>query len=143
MATTQRPQDKASTQGDSPQDEVHPVIVVSVDSDGGKRRSRKKKKGSSKASRRLTDIENRATDSLHRVTRAVNRGVVTYREKRDASERKRQDGALVDFWVNAATGVSKAVADSAPVLTDLAKAFTTNRRRKQFRKLVRSIPVLF
>jgi len=137
----QTPRDKSTTQGDDPlQDDQHPVIVVSVDSNGGQK---KRKKSSSKASSRLSDIENRATKSLNRVTKAVNRGVNTYREKRDASERRRQDGALVDFWVNAATGVSEAIADSAPVLTDLAKAFTTNRRRKQFRKLVRSFPVLF
>jgi hypothetical protein len=139
MAQTQGPPNKAGKQDDP---DVHPVIVVSVDSDGDNK-NRKKKRGSSKASRRLKDIEYRASRSLRRVTRAVNRGVETYLDKRDASERKRRDGALVDFWVNSATGVSEAVADSAPVLTDLAKAFTTNRRRKQIRKLVRSLPVLF
>jgi hypothetical protein len=142
MVQTPRPHDK-TTQGDPLPDDLHPVIVVSVDSSGGKKKNRNKRRGSSEGSRRLEDIENRATESLHRVTKAVNRGVVTYREKRDASERRRQDGALVDFWINAATGVSEAISDSAPVLTDLAKAFTTNKRRKQFRKLVSSFPVLF
>ena len=138
MAQPQGPQGKATIQDD----DVNPVIVVSVNSDGGES-NRKKKKGSSRAARRLEDIENRASRSLHRVTKAVNRGVLTYREKRDRSERKRRDGALVDFCVNVATGVSEAVADSTPVLTDIAKAFSTRRRRKQVRKLVRSFPVLF
>jgi hypothetical protein len=138
MPQTQSPQSRA----DQPDDlEVHPVVVVSVD-DGDKKR-RKKKRGSSRNSRRLTDIEFRASKSFHRVSRAVNRGVETYLDKRDASDRKRRDGALVDFFVNSATGASQAVSDSAPVIIDLAKAFTTNRRRKQIRRLVRSFPLPF
>jgi hypothetical protein len=135
MPQTQEPQTTAEI-------EAHPVIVVSID-DEDKKRSGKKKRGSSRASRRLTDIEFRASKSLHRVTRAVNKGVETYIEKRDASERKQRDGAIVDFLVNSATGASESIAESAPVLIDLAKAFTTNRRRKQLRRLVRSFPVLF
>lgn len=135
MPQTQSPRSKTQ---DEP--EVQPVIVVSVD-DGYKKR--KKKRGSSRNLRRLDDIEFRASKSLHRVTKAVNRGVETYLDKRDASERKRQDGAIVDFVVNSATGASQAVSDSAPVLIDLAKAFTTNRRRRQIRRLVRSFPLPF
>lgn len=138
MPQTQSPQSKADKQ-DEP--EAQPVIVVSVD-DGGKKR-RKKKRGSSRNLRRLEDIEFRASKSLHRVTRAVNRGVETYLDKRDASDRKRRDGAIVDFFVNSATGASQAVSDSAPVLIDLAKAFTTNRRRRMIRRLVRSFPLPF
>jgi hypothetical protein len=118
------------------------VIVVTLDSDEDKK-DRRKKRGSSRASRRLEDIEGRSSKSLHRVTKAVNRGVETYLEKRDASARKRRDGALVDFVENAATGVSESLAQSAPVLIDLAEMFSTRRRKKQIRKLVRSFPVLF
>jgi len=139
MPQTQDPQTKADQLNET---EVHPVIVVSVD-DGGKKRRNKKYGGSSRTSRRLTDIESRATKSLHRVTRAVNKGVEIYIEKRDASERKRRDGAIVDFLVNSATGVSESLSQSAPVLIDLAELFTTNRRRKQIRKLVRSFPFPF
>jgi len=126
MAQTQGPQNKEANQ---PDPDVHPVIVVSVDSDGDKK-NRRNKRGSSRASRRLEDIEDRASRSLHRVSKAVNRGVETYLDKRDASKRKRRDGALVDFWVNAATGVSETVADSAPVLTDLAKHLRPTDARK-------------
>jgi hypothetical protein len=117
------------------------VDVISVDSDGGKKKNRRKKRGSSRSSRRLEDIENRASKSLHRVTRAVNRGVRTYRDKRDRSERRRRDGALVDSYENAAVGAAQAIAQSSPVLTDIAKACNTRYRRKQIRRLVRSFPV--
>lgn len=105
---------------------------------------KKKKDGSSKASRRLEEIESRASRSLHRrVTKAVNKGVTTYIAKRKKSARKRRDGALVDFYQNAATGVSKALAKSSPVLTDVAKALNTKRLRKRIRRSVRGIPVLW
>ena len=120
-----------------PQTETPQSIVIT------EQPQKKVKRGSSRNLRRLSDIELRASKSLRRVTRAVNRGVETYLDKRDASERKRRDGAIVDFFINSATGASQAVSDSAPVLIDLAKAFTTNRRRRQIRRLVRSFPLPF
>jgi len=71
----------------------------------------------------------------------VNRGVKTYREQRNSSERKRRDGALVDWYENASVGIAEAVANSTPVLTDFARALNTRRRRKQIRRLVRSFPI--
>ena len=129
------------TPGSQNDPDVHPVIVVSVDSDGGKKRNKKKKRGSSKSSRRLEDIENRASKSLRRVARAVHRGVITYRVRRKDSQSRRRDGAIVDFCENSARGVSKAVSKSSPALVDLAKAFNRRGRRKQIRRLVRSFPV--
>ena len=130
---TQTPTNPKSTQSDTVQGETT-VIVVEP-------RRRKKKRGSSKTSRRLEDIENRVSKSLRRVSKAVDRGVKTYRDKRDKSERRRRDGALVDSYENAAVGVSEAIADSSPVLTDIAKAINTRRRRKEIRRLVRVLPV--
>ena len=122
-----------------PQTEETRTIIIETETDGVRRR---KKRGSSRQSRRLADIENRATKSVRRVTKAVNRGVSTYRDKRDKSQRKRRDGALVDSYENAAVGVAEAVANSSPVLTDIAKAINTRRRRKSIRGLLRSLPVL-
>lgn len=130
---TQTPTNPKSTQPDTVQAETTVYVVEP--------RRRKKKRGSSKKSRRLEDIENRVSKSLRRVTKAVDRGVRTYRDKRDKSERRRRDGALVDSYENAAVGVSEAIADSSPVLTDIAKAINTRRRRKEIRRLVRGLPV--
>jgi len=102
---------------------------------------KRKKRGSSRSSRRLEDIENRASRSLRRVTKAVNRGVKTYRSKRRKSNRKYRDGALVDSYENASVGIAEAVANSSPVLTDLAKAINTRFRRKSIRRLVRNLPI--
>ena len=95
---------------------------------------KEKKKGSSRGARRLEDIESRVSKSVRRVARAVDKGVDTYIERRDKSANKRRDGALVDFGKNVARGVSETIADSTPVITDLAKALTTKRLRKGIRK---------
>ena len=131
---TQTPTHPKSTQPDTVQAETTVYVVEP-------RRRKKKKRGSSKNSRRLEDIENRVSKSLRRVSKAVDRGVKTYRDKRDRSERRRRDGALVDSYENAAVGVSEAISNSSPVLTDIAKAVNTRRRRKEIRRLVRALPV--
>lgn len=109
--------------------------------DGSRAGKKKKKRGSSKASRRLEDIESRVSKSVHRVSKAVENGVSTYIDKRDRSARKRRDGALVDFQENVAGGMAKAIAESSPALSDLAEAINTRRRRKQIRKFVRALPL--
>jgi hypothetical protein len=139
MEQTHRKQNKTRNQGDLPLEKTpeYPVVGAPVDS------KKKKKSGSSRATRRLEDIESRVSESVHRVTKAVNKGVATYIDERDKSARKRRDGTLVDFYQNAAQGVSEALADSSPVLTDIAKALNTRRLRKRIRRYVRVIPVLW
>lgn len=124
----------------SPPDETTVVVgapvVVNV-------KKRKNKKGSSQASRRLTDIEKRVSRAVRRVSRGVKNGVDTYIDNRNRSKRRRRDGALVDFCENVAKGSSRAISESSPVLTDCAKAMNTRRLRKRIRKALRPIPVLW
>lgn len=124
--------------------EPQKVIVVEEadDCDDNDRRG-KGKRYSSKNSRCLGRIEDNATKSLNRVADAINHGADAYTKKRNKSEDEKKDGALVDFFVNAATGASTTISESAPVLIDVAEAFTTNRRRKQIRRFVRSFPFRF
>jgi len=104
--------------------------------------TKQKKRGSSRSARRLDQIETRVTNSMHRVSKAVDHGVSVYIEKRDKSAEKRRDGALVDFCENAAAGISKTLAESSPVLSDIAEAFNTRKRRKRLRRVMRGIPLL-
>lgn len=133
---------KPRSEGDPQQDNTPayaetgvPVVVVYKSKKG-------KKRGSSRAARRLEDIESRVSKSANRVTKAVNKGVSTYRDKRDKSARKRRDGALVDSLENLSRGASKAVKDASPALTDVAKALNTRRLRKRIRKTLRGTPVI-
>jgi ribosomal protein L14 len=102
----------------------------------------KKKRYSSRQARRFGEIETRVSKSLHRVSKAVDNGVSTYLEKRDKSARKRRDGAVVDFYENAAVGISQALSESSPVLSDFAEMVNSRRSRKAIRRAVRAIPLL-
>jgi hypothetical protein len=142
MAQKRGTQDKARSEGDPSSDKtsVYPVVGAPVVVVYKSKKS--KKRGSSRASRRLEDIEKRVSKSARRVSKAVNKGVGTYLDKRDKSARKRRDGALVDSYQNAAVGVSEALAKSTPVLTDIAKAVNTRRLRKRIRRSLRGVPVI-
>ncbi len=102
---------------------------------------KRKKKGSSPAARRLEDIEKRVSKSVRRVSRGVKNGVDEYIDNRNRSERRRRDGALMDFCENTAKGTARAISESSSVLTDVAKACNTKRLRKQIRKALRPIPL--
>jgi|SRR6266404_2352837 len=115
-----------------------PVALEKTESPDEKK---KKKRGSSRAARRLAFIESRTSKSVQRVSKAVENGVSTYLDKRDKSAGKRRDGALVDFYENAAAGISKAVSESSPVLSDFAEIANSRRSRKLIRKVVRAIPL--
>lgn len=117
---------------------VYPVVGAPVEL-----KVRKKKRGSSRAARRLEDIEYDVSKALRRISRAVKHGMDTYVEERDESARRRRDGALVDFFNNVAEGVSRAVAEAAPAIPDISYSFNTGRLRKQLRRTIRGIPMIF
>jgi hypothetical protein len=114
-------------------------IVIRVKKDGG----RKKKKGSSRASRRLSDFEKGFSKAARRVSKSCKNGWDEYFDQRDKSERKRRDGALTDLYVNTSKGVARALSESSSALTDLVRPFNSKRMRKQLRRSLRSLPMFF
>ena len=131
---TKRPADEVpATQANE-----YPVVGAPIVRDGSKKK--KRKRGSSRQARRIEDIERRTSKALRRITRAVNRGMGRYIDERDKSDRKRQDGAIVDFYVNASRGIADAVGDSSPALVDISKAFNRKRHRRQMRRFLRRLP---
>ena len=109
------------------------------------RETHSKKGTSSRGSRRLTEIDKRATKAVRRVTRALDSGIDTYIEHRDKSKATRKDGVIVDFVENVAYGVSRVVAEVSPVISDVAEAVNTRRLRSQIRRAARvfgSIPLI-
>jgi len=102
----------------------------------------KKKKGSTKATRRAKDVEKRVSKALTRFAKAADKGVNKYNEKRDKSDRKKRDGALLDLPENAARGLSKSVGDAAPAIGDFVKIFSTKKSRKAVRRNLRNIPAI-
>lgn len=112
-------------------------IVISVGKGGRKR----KKKHSSRTARRLSEIERHFSKAARRISRGCKSGWDEYLDDRDRSERKRRDGALMDYWVNMSKGASRAISEASPALTDIAKAFNSKRMRKQIRRTLRPLPM--
>ena len=142
MKQKRRDLSKSGSAGEPAPDKTPEYPVVGVPVVVAYESKPRKKKGSSRASRRLEDIDQRLSKSVHRVTKAVNEGVTTYMDQRDKSARKRRDGAVVDSYQNVAQGVSRTLAESSPVITDIAKAINTRRLRKRIRKILRGFPVI-
>jgi hypothetical protein len=101
--------------------------------------ARKKKKR--KYSRGLRDLQvsgRRMTKVSGTVTRAVSKGLRAYRKASDKSARKKRDGAIRDFGLNAAKGASKLLRSSSSVPYDLARAMNRRGLRRSMRRQVRA-----
>ena len=101
----------------------------------------KKKKRYSSNLKGAQKFERRISKATHRVSKAVERGIQTYLDERDRSVERRRDGAILESYVNIATGVSEGIADAAPTLTDVAKAVNSKRTRRAIRSIVRALPL--
>jgi len=98
--------------------------------------------GTSDQVRSATEIDKRVTKAVLRATRAVEAGVEGYSSRRDSSASKTKDGALVDAFQNLAHGVSKAISEGSPIITDVAEAVSSERVTKPLRKVVRNLGVV-
>lgn len=99
-----------------------------------------KKRASTGATRLATRIEFRTTKALSRVSAAVDKGMARYMSRRDASDLKRKDGALMDMPENMLRAAAKGVADATPALGDVSKLVYSRRNRKAVRRMMRALP---
>ena len=93
----------------------------------------KPKKRYSRRLKGAQKLERGFSKGLHRLARATEKGVETWRKSSDRSARKKRDGALKDAPVNYARAVSHATAEAADGLVDLAKRLPKLRLGKLFR----------
>jgi hypothetical protein len=114
-------------------DPTHPIVI--------KAKGKKKRK----YSRGLKEVQQNSR-SLAKVSddlaRSVSKGIRTYRKASDKSAQKKRDGAMVDFGLNLAKGLSKSLRTSSSVPEDLAQAMmgrggARRRLRRQMRLTAR------
>jgi len=101
-----------------------------------------KKRGSTKATRRAQDVEKRMTKTMSRLSRAVDKGVSKYIDRRDKSDNKRKDGGLIDGPQNIVRSAARAAADVTPMIGDLMKLVSTKESRKALRRNFSSVPTI-
>src|SRR6266567_4085268 len=109
----QQPQEElAPTDDTAPRADAPPLVVV----------KKKKKNKKIKYSRGLKDLQKSGrslTKISARLARANARGMETYLKASDNSARKKRDGAMRDFGVNAAKGLGKSLRLSSRVPVDI------------------------
>ena len=100
-----------------------------------------KKKKKYKYSRGLKDLQRsgrKMTKVSSRLVRAMSKGVGAYRKASDKSARKKRDGAMRDFGLNVAKGMSKSLRESSRTPYDIAQALNGRSSRKLIRRQVRA-----
>jgi hypothetical protein len=117
------------------------TVYIIVEERRKRKKKNKGKRGSSRAARRVEDIERDLSRAVRRVARGGHFGANRYIRRRNRSARRRRDGALVDFCKNVARGASKATRVSSPALIDVAKAVESKRTRKGIRRVLRGVPM--
>lgn len=103
---------------------------------------KKKKRKTTRGLRDLQTMGRRMTKTAHRMSRAVEKGIATYRERSEASAEKQRDGALRDLPRNTAVGMSVAIREASRLPVDLVDAVDvpTTRRLVRFGTRVLLMP---
>jgi hypothetical protein len=115
-------------------DRAHPTTAEPPEAAPEAVEAGKKKRKTSRGLRDLQKINRRLTRTAHRLSRAVEKGIATYRERSEASAEKQRDGALRDLPRNAAEGLSVTLRKASRLPVDLVDAVDvpTTRRLVRF-----------
>jgi hypothetical protein len=100
-----------------------------------------KKKKKRRYSRGLRDVQvagRRMTRVSSRTARAVVKGMNAFRKASDKSARRKRDGVIRDFGLNAAKGMTRSLRASSRIPLDFAKAFDTRASRRFVRLQLRA-----
>lgn len=101
-----------------------------------------KKKKKRKYSGGLKDMQlagRRMSKVSSRMARSLTEGIDAYRKASDKSTRKKRDGALRDFNINVAKGISRSLRESSRMPFDLAKSMDTRGSRRIIRRQIRAV----
>jgi len=102
-----------------------------------KKRKKKSKRRYSKGLEEIQRMERHMTRSTQRLTRAMDKGVTSYRKRSLSSAKKKRDGALQDFIPNTGWAISEAMQEASALPYDLARAMDTKQARKRLRRQLR------
>jgi hypothetical protein len=117
-----------------------PGLVYNIDYKKGKRKKRRYSSGL----KEVQKAELGLVKASQRLSRAAERGLRTYRKRRDKSARKRKDGAIRDALENWSRGLGRALRVGSRAPSDFAKEVNTGKFSRQLRDTIRLItPPLF
>lgn len=105
-------------------------------------KKKKKKKSPRRYSKGLAEVqemERHLTRSMHRVARASEKGISSYRKRSLRSAEEKKDGAIKDFIPNSGAALSRTLKEISPLPNDLAKMVDTRQNRRRLRRQLRAL----
>jgi hypothetical protein len=126
-------EEKTEVQSSAQHDPSPEPIVVNL------KQKKKRKRRYSRGLEEIQQMEPHLTRSTHRMSKAIEKGIATYRKRRKVSARKMKDGAIINFIPDSAWAMSRALEEASPIPYDIARAMTTKRSRKRIRRQVRMV----
>ena len=104
-----------------------------------KKKKKKSKRRYSKGLAEVQTMERHLTRSMHRVARASEKGMASYRKRSLKSADEKKDGAIKDFIPNSGAALSRTLKEISPLPNDLAKVVDTRQNRKRLRRQLRAL----
>ena len=117
---------------DQPQERIRPIVL-------SLKKKKKSKRRYSKGLKEIQRMERHLTRSAHRMARATEKGITTYRKLSIKSARQKKDGAILDLIPNSGIAMSRSLRIASTIPYDISKAMDTPQNRKRLKRQLRSI----
>ena len=117
---------------DQPQERIRPIVL-------SLKKKKKRKRRYSKGLKEIQRMERHLTRSAHRMARATEKGITTYRKLSIKSASQKKDGAILDFIPNSGIALSRSLRIASTIPYDISQAMDTPQNRKRLKRQLRSI----
>jgi len=130
---TEKMEEQITVEASPPQPERNSPIILTL------KKKKKSKRRYSKGLAEMQRMERHLTRSTHRMARATEKGISSYRKLNLKSARKKRDGVIRDFVPNTGLAISRAMREASPIPYDVARAMNTKQNRRRLRRQLRSL----
>ncbi len=98
-----------------------------------------RKRRYSKDLEEIQQVERQFARTTHRIVRAGEKGISSYRKLSAKSAKKKKDGAIRDFIPNTGTAMSRTLREVSSLPEDIAQIANTKQNRKRLKRQLRSL----
>lgn len=102
-------------------------------------KKKNRKRRYSKGLEEIQQVERQFARSTHRIARASEKGIASYRKLSTKSAKKKKDGAIKDFIPNSGVAMSRALREASSLPKDFAQMANTKQNRKRLKRQLRAL----
>ncbi len=103
------------------------------------KKKKDRKRRYSKELEEIQQVERGFARATHRVARASEKGISSYRKLSVKSAKKKKDGAIRDFIPNSGIAMSRTLREASSLPKDIAQLANTKQNRKRLKNQLRSL----